>query len=338
MEWTLDRVCKTLDLEYQGPGELPLCRVSGLENLAPGAVAFVNRADALADLDPVPECVLVVPEKTDLPGCALIFSPHPLSDHVRITDLLHPGLEASGEVHPAAVLGSGVKLGKDVTVDAHVVIGDNATIGNNCVIRPGAVIMEGSDIGNGCLIYPNVCVREYSSVGNRVTLHNGASIGADGYGYFQKQGKHQKIPQVGTVRIDDDVEIGACSTIDRARFSVTRIGQGTKIDNQVQVAHNVQIGKHCLLVAGVGIAGSTVIGDHCVLAGQVGVIEQLTLGNRITVLAKSLVTKSFPQDDQVLCGNPARPARLWKRTYLRTQQLDNLFKRVRSLQQKMKQE
>lgn len=336
MEWTLDGVCKTLNLEYQGPRDLPLRRVAGLEDLAPGVVAFVNRVDALGGLDPAPGCVLVVPEKTDLPGRALIFSPHPQSDHVRVTQLLHPAPKARGEIHPAAVLGSGVKLGKNITIDAHVFIGDGVSIGDNCVIRPGAVIMEGSEIGEECLVYPNVSVREYSSIGNRVILHNNVSIGADGYGYFQRQGRHHKIPQVGTVRIEDDVEIGACSSIDRARFSVTRIGQGTKIDNQVQVAHNVQIGSHCLLVAGVGIAGSTVIGDHCILAGQVGVIEQLTLGNRVTVLAKSLVTESFPADDQVLCGIPARPARLWKRMLVRSLQLDSLFKRVQSLEQAKK--
>ena len=336
MKWTLDRVCKTLDLKYQGPGDLPLHRVAGLEDLAPGVVVFVNRADALASLDPDPECVLVVPQNTALPGRAMIFSAHPQADHVRITQLLYPGLEARSEIHPSAVLGSGVKLGKNVTIDAQVFIGDKVSIGDHSVIRPGAVIMEGSEIGAGCLVYPNVAIREYCSIGNRVTLHNNVSIGADGYGYFQQQGRHHKIPQVGTVRIDDDVEIGACSSIDRARFSVTRIGEGTKVDNQVQVAHNVQIGSHCLLVAGVGIAGSTVIGDHCVLAGQVGVIEQLSLGNRITVLAKSLVTDSFPADDQVLCGIPARPARLWKRMLVRNQQLDSLFKRVRRLEQSRK--
>ena len=332
MSWTLGKVCKTLNLEYQGAEDLPLHRVSGLENLVPGAVAFIDKVGFLDDLNASPECVLVVPEKTSYTKCPLIFSPHPLSDHVKIAQLLHPGAKASGEIHPNAVIGSKVQIGEGVTIDANVVIGDDISIGANTVIRPGAVIMEGTEIGENCLIYPNVSIREYSSIGSRVILHNNVSIGADGYGFYFKEGKHHKIPQVGTVRIEDDVEIGASSSIDRARFSVTKIGQGTKIDNQVQVAHNVQIGKNCLLVGGVGIAGSTVIGDYCILAGQVGVTEHLTLGNQVTVLAKSLVTESFPDDNQILAGIPARPAKLWKRMFLRTRQLDSLFERVKTLE------
>lgn len=334
MNWTLGKICKTLKLEFQGPGELPLRRVTGLDDLAPGTVAFVNEAGDLEDLEPAADCVLVAPEGSDYSGCALVFSSHPLSDHVRITRLLHPGPRVSGEIHPATVVGSRVKIGKNVTIDANVVIGDDVSIGNDCVIRPGTVIMEGSDIGKGCLLYPNVSIREYSSIGDRVVLHNNVSIGADGYGYFYRDGVHNKIPQIGTVRIDDDVEVGASSCIDRARFSVTHIGEGTRIDNLVQVGHNVRIGKHCILVSGVAIAGSTVLGDGCVLAGQVGIIDHITLGNRVTVLAKAAVLDSFPEDDLVLAGNPARPARLWKRMLLRTQQLDSLFKRVDALEKK----
>ena len=334
MTWTLGKLCKTLNLQYQGTEDLRLHRVSGLDDLTSGTVAFVNNSRVLHDLAPPADSVIVVPENTDYAKCGLVFSPHPLSDHVKIAALLHPGATRSGEIHPAAMIGSRARIGKNVTIDTNVVIGDDVSIGANTVIRPGTVIMEGSEIGEDCLVYPNVSIREYSSIGNRVILHNNVSIGADGYGFFYRDGNHHKIPQVGTVRIEDDVEIGASSCIDRARFYVTRVGKGTKIDNLVQVAHNVQVGQNCLLVAGVGIAGSTVIGDSCVLAGQVGVVDHLTLGSRTTVLAKSLVTESFPDEDQILAGNPARPARLWKRMFLRTQQLDSLFKRVEKLEQR----
>jgi UDP-3-O-[3-hydroxymyristoyl] glucosamine N-acyltransferase len=207
-------------------------------------------------------------------------------------------------IHPTAVIGESVKLGANVAIGAYVVIAEGASIGANTVIYPQVYIGAHSAIGDDCLIYPQVTIRERLTLGNRVILHPGAVIGSDGFGYASVAGVHHKIPQVGTVVIEDDVEIGSNTTIDRARVGCTRIGVGTKIDNLVQIAHNVEIGGHCRIVAQVGIAGSTRIGKHVVLAGQCGIVGHITIGDQAVVTAMSGVSKDIPAK-AVVRGAPA---------------------------------
>jgi UDP-3-O-[3-hydroxymyristoyl] glucosamine N-acyltransferase len=205
----------------------------------------------------------------------------------------------------ASVAGS-AQLGKNVALGPFATIGENVVVGNNVTIFQGVSIEAGSNIGNDCIIYPNVVIYDGTRIGERCILHAGVIIGSDGYGFALNEGKHHKIPQIGIVRIEDDVEIGAGTTIDRAALGETVIGEGTKIDNLVQIGHNVKIGKHCLLVSQVGIAGSTELGNYVAVAGQSGFSGHLKIGHRVQVAAKSAVLEDVPDDTKVM-GSPAMP-------------------------------
>ncbi|MCM2313556.1 MAG: UDP-3-O-(3-hydroxymyristoyl)glucosamine N-acyltransferase [Thermoanaerobaculia bacterium] len=210
------------------------------------------------------------------------------------------GVSPLASVAPTARLGSGVAIGPFVTV------GENAEVGDDCVIFDGCSIGANARVGRGSLLYPNVTIYHGCILGERNIVHAGAVIGSDGYGFATTRGRHMKIPQIGIVRVGDDVEIGASTTIDRAALGETVIGDGTKIDNLVQIGHNVRVGKHCLLVSLSGIAGSSELGDYCVLAGQAGLVGHIKLGNQVVVTAQAAVTKDWEGPIQ-LSGSPARP-------------------------------
>jgi UDP-3-O-[3-hydroxymyristoyl] glucosamine N-acyltransferase len=237
-------------------------------------------------------------------------------------------------VHKSALLGKDVKLGKNAALGAYVVVDDGAQIGDNAVIYPGCFIGRQAKIGNNVLIYPNVSIRERVSIGNNVIIHSGTVIGSDGFGFVEVNGKHHKIPQVGTVEICDDVEIGANVTIDRARFDKTVIGRGTKIDNLVQIAHNVVIGENCLIVAQVGISGSTTIGNNVILAGQAGLVGHITVGDKARVTAKSGVIKSIPAG-AMFAGYPARPFLENQKSHAHVHNLPKMFDLVKELKKKI---
>lgn len=209
-------------------------------------------------------------------------------------------------VSPKASISASVRVGTNVAVGPFTTIGDDVVIGNNVTIFQNVSIEAGSTLGDDSIIYPNVVIYDGTRIGRRCIVHAGVVIGSDGYGFAMHDGKHHKIPQIGIVRIEDDVEIGAGTTIDRAALGETFIGEGTKIDNLVQIGHNVKIGKHCLLVSQVGIAGSTELGDHVSVAGQSGFSGHLKIGHRVQVAAKSAVLEDVPDDTKVM-GSPAMP-------------------------------
>jgi UDP-3-O-[3-hydroxymyristoyl] glucosamine N-acyltransferase len=210
------------------------------------------------------------------------------------------GVSPKASISPSATMGTNVAVGPFTT------IGDGAIIGNNVTIFQNVSIEAESTLGDDSVIYPNVVIYDGTRIGRRCIIHAGVIIGSDGYGFALHGGKHHKIPQIGIVRIEDDVEIGAGTTIDRAALGETVIGEGTKIDNLVQIGHNVKIGKHCLLVSQVGIAGSTELGDYVSVAGQSGFSGHLKVGNRVQVAAKSAVLEDVPDDAKVM-GSPAMP-------------------------------
>jgi UDP-3-O-[3-hydroxymyristoyl] glucosamine N-acyltransferase len=218
--------------------------------------------------------------------------------------------------HPNAVIDPSARLGDGVAVGPHAVIGRDVEIGARSVVHAGAIIMDRVVVGEDCVIYPRVTIREDCVLGHRVILQPGAVIGGDGYGFVLHEGRHRKVPQLGNVVLADDVEVGANTTIDRGRFTATRVGRGTKIDNLVMVAHNVQIGEDCLIVAMTGISGSTRLGDRVTLAGQVGVTGHLNICSDVTVLGKSVVAKHVLRPG-VYAGNPIRPADQWRRAMAR---------------------
>lgn len=233
-------------------------------------------------------------------------------------------------VHPNACIDTSVQYDPEkVSIGAGVIIDGGCSIGDGTEIRGGCVINEGVSIGENCLLHGNVTIREYCEVGSGVILQPGCVIGSDGYGYEMIDGRHEKVDQVGIVVIGNDVEIGANTTIDRARFGKTTIGEGSKIDNQVQIAHNVTIGKHCLIVSQVGIAGSTELGDYVTIAAQTGIAGHLKIESRTIVLAKSGVTKDTPAG--LYLGYPAAPASEERRRIASLRRVPQLIKDVKKL-------
>jgi UDP-3-O-[3-hydroxymyristoyl] glucosamine N-acyltransferase len=251
-------------------------------------------------------CVLLADARQPLAGPVQVVVANPDFALAMLVDAFgpKPPPPAAG-VHPSAVIGERVTLGARVRIGAYAVVGDDCVIGDDCVLHPHVVLAPQVRLGGGCLLFPLVSVRERCVLGERVIVHNGSVIGSDGFGYATIDGVHRKIPQIGIVVIGDDVEIGANCTLDRARFGVTRIGDGCKLDNLVQVAHNVEVGAHSLLVGQCGIAGSTRMGHHTVLAGQAAVAGHLVLGNHVTVTGRAAVSKSLP-DGMVVRGAPAQ--------------------------------
>ena len=238
----------------------------------------------------------------------------------------------AGGISPQAAVASSARLGAEIAVAPFVSIGEHAKIGNGVVLYEGVTVGASCEIGDGTVLYPGVTVYHGCRIGNRCIIHARVVIGADGFGFATADGLHHKIPQIGIVRIEDDVEIGAGSTIDRAALGETVIGAGTKIDNLVQIGHNVKIGPGCLIVAFSGIAGSSELGDHCVLGGQSGVGGHVTLGSRVMVAAQAAVMKDFEGPVQ-LAGSPARPLREHLRSEAAVQRLPEYLKRLKKVEE-----
>ena len=238
-------------------------------------------------------------------------------------------------IHPTAIVGENVKLGKGAWVQAYAFIGDNVQIGDGAVISPFVYIGDDVQIGAQTFIYPSVIIREDIKIGDGVIIHSGTVVGSDGFGFAPISGKQHKVPQIGVVIIENDVEIGANVTIDRG-LRETVIGRGTKIDNLVQIAHNVVIGEDCVIVAQVGIAGSAKIRDRVTLAGQVGVVGHLTIGEDARIAARACVSKNIPPGMRVWSGFPAMPHRKSLRLQASTHKIPELIKQVRAMGERIK--
>jgi UDP-3-O-[3-hydroxymyristoyl] glucosamine N-acyltransferase len=248
--------------------------------------------------------------------------------------LFHERPYVPGGISERAVVGTGVVLGPDPTVHAYAVISDGARIGCRVTLYPGVFIGANSVIGDDVVIHPNVTILESVAIGSRVIIHSGTVIGSDGFGFVTDGGRHHKIPQVGGVIIEDDVEIGAICTVDRATLGNTVIRKGTKLDNMVHIAHNVTIGEHCLFAAQVGIAGSSTLGSYVVMGGQAGAVDHITIGDRVMVGGGSGVTRDMDAG-QVVAGFPAIPIRDWLKAQAIFSKLPELKKMINRLSQRI---
>lgn len=291
-----------------GPTDTPVQRATSLTDAGPGDLTLVDGPKRRKDWEVSKATAAVVP--TDFPDDTrpLIRVADPLTTFIQIALKLRGDRPIETGIHPTAVIHPSAKLGANPTVGPHAVIGENTTIGANAVLLAGAVVGRFCTLGDDITLHPRVVLYDDCTLGNRVVIHAGAIIGADGFGYRLVKGKHEKVPQLGTVIIEDDVEVGANTTIDRGTFGPTRIGTGTKIDNQVMVSHNCRIGKHNILVSQVGLAGSCVTGDYVVMAGQVGVADHVAVGDRAVLGAQTGVMGDVPADT-FLFGYPAMPGR-----------------------------
>lgn len=322
--------------EIVGDGAVIITGFSGLKEAKANELTFLANSKYESLLAETRAGVVLVPRQINCPGKTLIRVDNPSLSFTQVVDFFlkdAPDYRPQG-IHPKAVIASSAKLGKNVAVGANTVIEEGAVIGDGTVIYANGYVGHEAHIGEDCLIYPQVVLREKVILGNRVIIHSGSVIGSDGHGYVTNEGRHLKIPQVGSVLVEDDVEIGANVTVDRARFDRTIIGEGTKIDNLVQIAHNVVIGKHCLIISQSGIAGSTKLGNYVVVAAQGGLVGHLEIGDGAIIAAQSGVSRSLKAGEQVF-GSPAKPLREAYRAHAHLQRLDKYVEMIKDLQKRI---
>lgn len=332
---TVQQLADLVKGAVEGDAETVITAARPLSEAQPGDISFVENDKHSRGFMGCQATALVVPAGLEAGGRTVIRVTDPLGAFVDIVRLLHglpedpmQGVDPRACVHPTAV------LGPDASVYPFACIGAGTTLGARCRIHAGAVIGRFCRLGDDVTVYPGAVLYDGTVLGQRVTVHANAVLGADGFGYRLMNGRHVKVPQLGRVEIGDDVEIGACTTIDRGTFQATQIGQGTKIDNLVMVGHNCQIGKHNLFISQVGMAGSSTTGDYVVLAGQVGVVDHVHIGDRTIVAAQSGVPGDVAADQQVL-GAPARPIREQKRILISLDKLPDIVRDLRRIKQKL---
>ncbi len=303
--------------------------VATFEQAGPESLSWAGTPDLLPRAIESAAGVLLIPEGCSLPpGRTVIRVADPDLALCDILDRLAPPADAVADgVHPTATVCPGATV-DGAAIGAHVYIGPGATVGSGTQLHPGVYVGAHATVGLDCVLWPNVVVEARVTIGDRVIIHPNATIGADGFGYLQRDGVHRKIPQIGTVVIEDDVEIGANSTVDRARSGVTRVGRGTKLDNLVQIAHNADIGEHCLIVSQSGVAGSSTLDHHVFMSGQVGVTDHVHLGAGVQVAAKSAVMGSASAGE-VLRGIPATDFRRSLREQAALRKLPEWLKKLR---------
>ncbi len=323
--------------EVDGDGELILKGVAGLREAQSGDISFLaNKKYTALVAETNASAVIVSRDYNGSASCALIRVDNPdaaFAEAVSWFATTAPTYPAG--IHDTAVVASDAVIGKNVHIGPLCVVEAGAQIGDNSTLIAQSFIGQHSRLGNDCVIYPQVTIREASQIGARVIIHSGAVIGSDGFGYsVDAHGVRTKIPQVGIVEIGDDSEIGACTTIDRARFGRTVIGTGVKIDNLVQIAHNCVIKDHAVIVSQVGISGSTVIGKHSILAGQTGVAGHLVIGDRVVAEGRSGITKDIA-DGQMVYGYPAAPRETAARIHAHVQRLPKLKQKVQEMEARL---
>ncbi|MCX7625140.1 MAG: UDP-3-O-(3-hydroxymyristoyl)glucosamine N-acyltransferase [Candidatus Sumerlaeaceae bacterium] len=312
--------------------------ISTLQDAKPGQVSFAASERYLQRALETEASAIIVPKGFSLGEKTCVVLDEPWRGVLFLLEYFYPhdaAIYFKG-VDPSAVVAENVRLGQNVRIGPKVVIGPNTVIGDETVIEAGCIIGPNVEIGSRCHLHAHVVIEHGTRIGHRVIIQAGAVIGGDGFKFELIGGKWRKIPQVGCVVIEDDVEIGANTTIDRASFTETRIGAGTKIDNLVQIAHNVTIGKDCVIVAQVGIAGSSSVGDGSILAAQVGVADNLQLGKRVRVMARSGVKDNI-EDGATVLGTPARPFRVAARIVATEAKLPEMLAEVTRLSEKVRQ-
>lgn len=335
MHVSLESLAALVGGTLKGSGQIMIAGARPLASAGPEEITFVEGDKHLRAAQACPAAAFLCRPGTELPGRPAIEVADPLTAFIRIFQSFgHPAVAPSAKVAAQAVVHPTAILGEGASVQAFVSIGANSVIGKRCRLYPGVVIGANCTIGDDVTLFPQAVVYDNCVLGNRVTLHAHAVIGADGFGYRCQNGKHVKIPQMGGVIIEDDVEIGAGTTVDSGTFEPTRVGMGTKIDNQVQIGHNCRIGRHNLIVSQVGIGGSSTTGEYVVIAGQVGVADHVNIGDQAQIGAMAGVPQDVPARLRVL-GVPARPEREAKVIALTLDKLPELRQEVRQIKKKL---
>jgi UDP-3-O-[3-hydroxymyristoyl] glucosamine N-acyltransferase len=334
-KFKLKELSKFLKCPYSGDGEIEITGVSSLDKANRGDITFYEHPRFRSLLEKTKASAIIIPENEPFDKIPAIRSKNPKLTFARTLNLFYEPYMPESGVHSKAFISPNAKLGKNVSIGAFTYIGDQCEIGDNCIIFPLVSIYPFVKIGKNTIIHSLVSIREKVIIGERVIIHNGAVIGSDGFGFVQQEnGSYLKIPQTGNVIIEDDVEIGANTTIDRATIGATTIQKGVKIDNLVQIAHNVEIGENSILAGQVGIAGSSKIGKGTILGGQVGIADHVNIGEKVIAAAKTGVTKDVP-DNSFIAGIPHTDIKTWRKIYASLPQIYNLIKEIKNLKLKI---
>ena len=337
---TLGELARRLECPIEGDAAIEIRRVATIEDAGPGDLTFLANPKYASKLATTKASAVIMNGDAALAGnaapCAVIRSTSPYLTFARAAQALAPTEPPAPGIHQLASVADDARIDPSATISAFACVGSKATIGADTVIYPHVVIGDGATIGAGCLLHSHVSIREHCSIGNRVIIQNGAVIGSDGFGFAQRpDGSHEKIPQHGPVIVEDDVEIGANTTIDRPAVGETRIKKGTKIDNLVQIAHGVVIGTNSLLAAQTGIAGSTIVGDSVMFGGQVGISGHLSIGNKVMLAAKTGVTGNI-EDGEYMSGYPMMETHAWRRAHAALRKLPEMRKQLRELEDRLR--
>jgi len=332
---SIEELSRLLGCPYEGEGKTLILGISSLEKAKKGDLVFLVDRKYFPLLEKSQASAAIIPLQEEYRRIPVIKSKNPYLTFIKAVDIFYKPYRPQPGIHPQALVSSTTKIAKDVAIGPFVYIGDEVEIGQDTVIFPLVSIYPRVKIGREVVIHSFVSIREETRIGNRVVIHNGAVVGSDGFGYLKAEdGSHIGIPQKGIVVIEDDVEVGANSTIDRAALGETIIRRGTKIDNLVQIAHNVEIGENTILAAQTGIAGSTKIGKSVIMGGQVGVTDHITIGDRVMAAARSGISKSLP-DGSFVAGSPHLDIRAWRKVWVLLPRLYELFKDVKKLKKRL---
>jgi len=335
MDKSLQEITGLVGGALAGDSTVRITGVNGIKQAGPHELTFLAHSHYRSYLETTKAGAILVTPDIAVPGKNLI---HVADPYVALTAVLQlveeETLRHPVGRHPSAVVAPGVRLGADVALDAHTVVCEGSEVGDRVVLYAGVYVGRNCVIGPDTVIYPNVVLREGTRVGARCIIHSGTVLGSDGFGFVFTEGRQMKIPQVGTVVLDDDVEVGANSAVDRAAVGTTTIGQGTKIDNLVQIGHNVRIGKHCVISGQTGIAGSATLGNYVALGARAGIAGHIEVGDGVMVGALAGVTKSHPAK-KIVSGFPAKDHEEEKRIQAALRSLPALLRRVRDLEKRV---
>lgn len=321
--------------DISGDPDLAISGINSLENAREGEISFLSNQKYLNQVRQTKASAIICSPQMRVEGKPLLLMKNPYLGFARLMQHFHPRRRPDVGIDPAAVIGHTAKVGIDVNISEGAYIGEHAVIGDRVDIYPGCYIGHNTVIGDDTVINANVSIYHDCQVGKRVIIHSGTVVGSDGFGFAtDEEGKHHKIPQAGNVVIEDDVEIGANCSIDRAVLGSTVIGEGSKLDNLIQIAHNVQIGKRTFIVSQVGISGSSKVGDQSILAGQAGIVGHVEIGSHCIIAAQAGVSNNVP-DNEVYLGAPARPMMEMKRIFAVQAKLPEMRTLVKQLEKRV---
>jgi UDP-3-O-[3-hydroxymyristoyl] glucosamine N-acyltransferase len=336
MPFTVAQISERLGGEVLGDGSIQLNGFAPADCARPGDLTFAESEAYFAAAEQSQAAAILVAGAGASSRKALIRVANARVAVARVLPIFFPPEEHPRGIHPSAVIDASARIDPTAHIGPHCVVGARVRLGARSVLMGGNHLGRDCQLGDDVCLFPNVVVYARSQIGHRVSIHAGTVIGSDGYGYVLDEGRHRKMLQLGNVIIQDDVEIGANTAIDRGALGATVIGQGTKIDNLVHVAHNVVLGRHCIITGQVGFGGSTRLGDYCVVAAQSGIADHLKLGNQVTIGAKSGVMRDIPDGGRVL-GIPAMPDKQAKRQMIAGQHLPDMIRRLRELEKQVEQ-